>query len=215
MGLLQYIEHYAERERPVWFQFQIQDFDSPEQAYEQIKGNTAKLTYMGSSVEVLEPKEHEAPIRQTKSVPTRTFNAFKIPDLSGREASNKQLCLAGELFVLELEKEKLIKKGLLKLAQRVEHVSQTQGDGAGYDIRSFNANGDDRFIEVKTTQSGKKSGFFVTPNKIEFGKYNAKNFVLLRVFNFNLDIEKGDYFELKGDLSSHVNLTATNYRASS
>ena len=77
---------------------------------------------MASSVKVLEPKEHEAPIRKTKSVPTRTFNAFKIPDLSGREASNKQLGLAGELFVMELEKEKLIKKGLLKLAKRVDRL---------------------------------------------------------------------------------------------
>ena len=54
----------------------------------------------------------------------------------------------------------------------------------------------------------------MTPNEIEFGKYNAKSYVLLRVFNFNLDIGKGDYFELKGDLSTHVNLTTTNYRAS-
>ena len=41
---------------------------------------------------------------------------------------------------------------------------------------------------------------FVTPHEIEFGKYNANNFVLFRIFNFNLEVGKGDYFELKGDL---------------
>ncbi|XXK32553.1 DUF3427 domain-containing protein [Rhodobacteraceae bacterium nBUS_24] len=214
MGLLQYIEHDAERERPVWFQFQIQDFDPPEKIYKQIKGNALAISYLDSTKKIFKPTKHEAPRLQTKSVTTRTFNAVKIPDLSGREASNKRLGLAGELFVLEVEKQNLIEKGLSQLADRVEHVSQTKGDGAGYDIRSFNLHGEDRFIEVKTTQGGIKSNFFVTPNELEFGKFNANKYVLIRVFNFCLEVGKGDYFELIGDPSSHVNLTATNYRAS-
>ena len=73
-----------------------------------------------------------------------------MPDLSGREAKNKNLGLAGELFVLKLEKQKLVNAGLNELAERVEHTSQTQGDGAGYDIRSFSVTGEDFFVEVKT-----------------------------------------------------------------
>jgi hypothetical protein len=136
-----------------------------------------------------------------------------MPDLSGSEAKNKRLGLSGELFVLELEKQKLINAGRSELAKKVEHISQTQGDGAGYDIRSFSVDGEDYFVEVKTTQGGQNSSFFITPNELEFGKFNVKNYALIRVFNFRLDIGKGDYFELIGDPTEYVNLTATNYRA--
>ena len=148
-----------------------------------------------------------------KAVPTRTFTASKIPDLSGREALNKELGLAGELFVLNIEKQRLLNAGLHDLANRVEHISQTQGDGAGYDIRSFKEDGSVYFLEVKTTQGGKTSAFFISPNELEFGKYNVEKYAI-RVFNFRLDIGMGKYFELIGDPYSHVNLAPTNYRAS-
>ena len=37
------------------------------------------------------------------------------------------------------------------LESKIEWVSQTQGDGAGYDIRSFDEAGNEIVIEVKTT----------------------------------------------------------------
>lgn len=214
LGLLNYSEHDGERERPVWFQFQIQDFDPPRSVYEEIKGNSVQTSFLEHSSETFVPSQYDPPTRKTKSVSTRNFTAVKMPDLSGSEAKNKRLGLAGELFVLELEKQKLINAGRSELAEKVEHISQTQGDGAGYDIRSFSVTGEDYFVEVKTTQGGQSSSFFITPNELEFGKFNAKNYALIRVFNFRLDIGKGDYFELVGDPASYVNLTATNYRAS-
>ena len=214
LGLLNYSEHDGERERPVWFQFQIQDFDPPRSLYDEIKGNSLQTSFLEQSSETFVPSKYDPPTRKSKSVTTRNFTAVKMPDLSGSEAKNKRLGLSGELFVLELEKQKLINAGRSELAKKVEHISQTQGDGAGYDIRSFSVTGEDYFVEVKTTQGGQSSSFFITPNELEFGKYNAKNYALIRVFNFRLDIGKGDYFELTGDPTSYVNLTATNYRAS-
>ena len=214
LGILNYSEHDGERERPVWFQFQIQDFDPPKDVYEEIKGNSLQTSFLEQCSETFVPTQYDPPTRKAKSVTTRKFTALKMPDLSGSEAKNKRLGLAGELFVLEMEKQKLIEAGRSELAKKVEHISQTQGDGAGYDIRSFSVTGEDYFVEVKTTQGGQSSSFFITPNELEFGKYNAKNYALIRVFNFRLDIGKGDYFELVGDPAAHVNLTATNYRAS-
>ena len=213
LGLLNYSEHDGERERPVWFQFQIQDFDPPRSLYDEIKGNSLQTSFLEQSSETFVPSKYDPPTRKSKSVTTRNFTAVKMPDLSGSEAKNKRLGLSGELFVLELEKQKLINAGRSELAKKVEHISQTQGDGAGYDIRSFSVDGEDYFVEVKTTQGGQSSSFFITPNELEFGKFNAKNYALIRVFNFRLDIGKGDYFELIGDPTEYVNLTATNYRA--
>ena len=213
LGLLNYSEHDGERERPVWFQFQIQDFDPPRSLYDEIKGNSLQTSFLEQSSETFVPSKYDPPTRKSKSVTTRNFTAVKMPDLSGSEAKNKRLGLSGELFVLELEKQKLINAGRSELAKKVEHISQTQGDGAGYDIRSFSVDGEDYFVEVKTTQGGQNSSFFITPNELEFGKFNAKNYALIRVFNFRLDIGKGDYFELIGDPTEYVNLTATNYRA--
>jgi len=51
-----------------------------------------------------------------------------------------------------------------KLAERIEHIALTEGDGIGYDIRSFERDGSDRFIEVKTTAYGKQTPFFVSRN---------------------------------------------------
>ena len=53
------------------------------------------------------------------------------------DIQNRKLGLAGELLVLEYERKNLIDAGRKDLAENVQHVSVEQGDGAGYDIRSF------------------------------------------------------------------------------
>ena len=83
-----------------------------------------------------------------------------------REARNASLGRAGEEFVLNFERARLIRLGQESLADRVEHIAVTEGDGAGFDIRSFEADGRDRFIEVKTTAYGKQVPFFVSQNEV-------------------------------------------------
>lgn len=214
LGLINYIEHDGERQKPVWFQFQIQDFNPPKSVYEEIKGNSFQESLLEPIYQNFEPTRYDPPTKRTKSIPTRAFNTIKMPDLSNQEKKNKVLGLAGELFVLGLETKRLIEAGRSDLADRIEHTSQVQGDGAGYDIRSFSVTGEELFVEVKTTQGGKNSSFYITPNELHFGKLNSTNYCLMRVFNFKLDIGKGDYFKLVGDPINHLNLVATNYRAS-
>ena len=48
--------------------------------------------------------------------------------------------------------------------QEVEWISKEQGDGAGFDILSRNANGTDRYIEVKTTKLGELTPIYMTRN---------------------------------------------------
>lgn len=74
--------------------------------------------------------------------------------------------MAGELFVAEFESRRLHALGLSRLSERVEHVSRTRGDGLGYDVLSFDADGRERYIEVKTTAFGQETPFYVSRNEL-------------------------------------------------
>ena len=50
------------------------------------------------------------------------------------ETRNRSLGLAGEVFALNFEHRRLWEDGRRDLAERIEHVSRTRGDGLGYDI---------------------------------------------------------------------------------
>ena len=84
----------------------------------------------------------------------------------------------GENLVLEYERKRLHDVGLIDLANKVKHVSAEEGDGAGYDILSFEENGEKKFIEVKTTRGSVRSDFYISANEVEFSKNHADNFYL-------------------------------------
>jgi hypothetical protein len=104
-----------------------------------------------------------------------------------REANNNSLGRAGEDFVLSFERARLTRLGLEHLADRIEHVSVSEVDGVGYDIRSFEPHGLDRFIEVKTTAYGKQTPFFVSRNEVAVSQDHGSRFHLYRLFDFRND----------------------------
>jgi hypothetical protein len=65
-------------------------------------------------------------------------------DYLEREARNQVLGRAGEEFVAEFESRRLHAGGHRDLAERVEHISTTRGDGLGYDVLSFDPSGQER-----------------------------------------------------------------------
>lgn len=127
------------------------------------------------------------------------------------EAANKSLGDAGEQFAINFERARLISLGKDSLADKIEHVAKTQGDGAGFDIQSFEANGSDRFIEVKTTKYGKHSPFFVSSNELMFSETHHDNYHLYRAFQFRDDPR---LFSLSGSVKKNFILSPTEYRAS-
>jgi hypothetical protein len=132
-------------------------------------------------------------------------------DYLEREALNRSLGLAGEDFALRFERWRLAQLGAAQLAERVIHVSQTEGDGLGYDIRSFEPDGSTRFIEVKTTSFGERTPFFVSANELRFARENAPQFHLYRLFEFRT---MPRLFQLDGAIEGNCNLDATTFRAS-
>lgn len=132
-------------------------------------------------------------------------------DFAARDEANRKLGRAGEQWVIEFEQQRLIDMGNPELFQRLDWVSDTRGDGAGFDILSFDNETNHRFIEVKTTNGGLASSFLVSHNELEFSKEASEQFYLYRVFQFR---DGPRLFMLSGDLTQHVHLKATDYRAS-
>lgn len=131
-------------------------------------------------------------------------------DYLAQEARNRSLGRAGELFVAELEVQRLYSAGKKHLADRVEHVAATQGDGLGYDVHSFETDGRDRLIEVKTTSFGNLTPFFVSRNELARSEQDEPIFRLYRVFDFR---KEPRLFELPGAITKHCALEASTYLA--
>ena len=120
----------------------------------------------------------------------------------------------GETLVLQQERVDLVRRGRPDLADKVRWVSQEDGDGLGYDIRSYHhSSGEERWIEVKTTRCrGEKTPFFLTENERQVAEANSEIFRLVRVFDAARPGPKA--FKLRPPLEDQLDLHAINYRAS-
>lgn len=104
-----------------------------------------------------------------------------------RDFKKRQLGSAGEAWVLDLEREQLARSGRTDLADEVRWVAVEDGDGAGYDIRSYRADGSERLIEVKTTNLGVRTPFYITRWEIDVSSRNPASYSLYRVHGFARD----------------------------
>ena len=153
----------------------------------------------------------EAPVRQVSaqaSLPP-SFAAMKRNYLE-REGHNRSLGLAGEEFVVDFERWRLVECGQASLAGRVEHVSKTKGDGLGFDVLSFNLDGSERLVEVKTTTFGRDTPFFVSKNEVSRSMQSKDTFHLYRLFEFR---RRPRLFDLSGSLEQNCFLDPVTYRA--
>ena len=131
-------------------------------------------------------------------------------DVADRAERNRDLGRAGEKLVFDYEQTRLAEVGRTDLAKCVRWVSQEDGDGAGYDIQSFSADGQTRLIEVKTTKGWKRTPFYISRNELAAAKDRPSEWCLLRLWNFAREPRA---FELHPPLDAYVKLIATNYEA--
>jgi hypothetical protein len=129
-------------------------------------------------------------------------------DYLAKETRNRSLGAAGEEFVLQYETALLRHHGQARLADRIEHVSTTRGDGLGFDVLSFEPDGREKLIEVKTTAFGKQTPFYVTRNELECSRERAPEYRLYRVFGFRREPR---LFALEGRLDEACALEAVQY----
>lgn len=168
---------------------------------------TATAQASNNAIWVPTPKLHR--IREAPASYTSHFSPAKR-DYLAQEARNRSLGRAGELFVMELEARRLHAAGKKVLRERIEHVAVTQGDGLGYDVLSFEEDGRERLIEVKTTAFGELTPFFVSRNELARSEADAERYHLYRVFDFR---NRARLFQLPGAIAASCTLEATTYLA--
>ncbi|MES1945277.1 hypothetical protein PC39_14207 [Salinisphaera sp. PC39] len=131
-------------------------------------------------------------------------------DYLALEARNRSLGKAGEELVACYEQHRLHRAGKRKLSEKVEHVAVTQGDGLGYDVLSFDTDGQERLIEVKTTAFGKDTPFFLSDNELALSKEVSDRFHLYRIFEFR---RQPRMFTLMGAIDDRCRLDPISYLA--
>jgi len=213
-GRLAYLSHDESREKPVYFQWQLMDWDNQQDgsSYESVPAvvkeeiDPAARGVLSLSQEMPKPKK----VGVTKD----QFRAKKSPDFGERDAANRKLGLLAENIVFETEKKRLVEIGRSDLAEGVVHTSVVEGDGAGYDIQSFSDDGEIIFIEVKATRGGINSAFYISPNELRFSLLNEAQYRIYRLFE--VDTKSGDakFYILRGSVAERCDLEATGYRAS-
>lgn len=115
---------------------------------------------------------------------------------------NKRIGDLGELWTLKYEAEKLRRANKHHLIDSIKHTAKDEGDGTGYDIQSFDENGNRIFIEVKTTKGAKNATFYITRTELERSKIEQDDYYLYRLYNYNDEQNTADILFIKGDLTS-------------
>lgn len=126
------------------------------------------------------------------------------------EVRNQSLGKAGEELALEFEHERLWRAGHKDLADRIEHVSDSKGDGLGFDILSFETDGRERLVEVKTTRFGAMTPFFASKNEVETSDERAAEYHVYRLFDFGRSTR---LFMLQGSIHRTCELEPVQFRA--
>jgi len=172
--------------------------------------NVAEKEPAVDSIDFLDPPK---PRNRRTGISTVGFQTIKSPNYVLRQERNSALGLLGEELVLRQEIESLRLAGRDDLAEQVVHVSVVEGDGAGYDIKSFTNDGVEKFIEVKTTKGTATAAFFISPNEIEFSRRNSSRFFLYRLYEVDASTRSAKAFVLSGDLSLCLDLRPTQFIA--
>ena len=138
---------------------------------------------------------------------------FESP--ADRDARNRRLGRAGEKVVFESERHRLLDLGRSDLAESVRWVAKDDGDGFGYDIKSFSGVGNDpeteRWLEVKTTTGSITTPFFITKNELRVSDAHRDSFRVVRLYDFRRQVRA---FRLRPPLEDRVRLSPEIYRAS-
>ena len=153
------------------------------------------------------------PTRQNAPPPIdlpQTLALSRHLNVAERDALNRTLGRAGEERALAHERATLLHAGRHDLAERVRWVSDEEGDGAGFDIASFEPDGRTRLIEVKTTNGWDRTPFHISRNELAVADARRDEWCLLRLWNFS---RAPKAFELRPPLEAYIELTPTSFQA--
>lgn len=146
-----------------------------------------------------------------QKVPERLRRLVRKFDPVERDHRNRTLGKAGEAFVVELERAVLTEADRIDLARKVRWVAAEDGDGAGYDVLSFEPDGRECLIEVKTTNGSARTPFFLSRNECDLAKERPMDW---RIYRVHLFAKNPRIFTISPPLEGAINLRPETWRAS-
>ncbi|MHB1935134.1 MAG: protein NO VEIN domain-containing protein [Acidobacteriaceae bacterium] len=152
-----------------------------------------------------------SPAMVRQPIPEKLKRLVRKFDPVERDHRNRSLGKAGEAFVVDVERHRLASAGRLDLSRMVRWVAEEDGDGAGYDVHSFDPHGHERLIEVKTTNGAARTPFFLSRNECDFAVERAADWCIYRVHLF---ARRPRIFTISPPLKDAVNLVPETWRAS-
>lgn len=144
---------------------------------------------------------------------SRKYSA-RIIDYSKHQLENKKLGDAGERFYFKIEKDNVLKEFGKAFVNEVIYTAKVDGDGAGYDILSYSKHGI-KHIEVKTTKYDLKTAFYMSYNEKAFMDSHLDTYYLVRIYNFDLTKNTGEYRVYRGpEIETTFNFDTFTYKVS-
>jgi hypothetical protein len=113
--------------------------------------------------------------------------------------------------VVELERRRLSEANRPELARCVRWVAREEGDGAGYDVLSFDDASQSRLIEVKTTNGSARTPFYLSRNESEVASAKPDQW---RIYRVHLFASEPRVFTVAPPLDRVLRLRAEVWRAS-
>jgi hypothetical protein len=130
-------------------------------------------------------------------------------DPAESDRRNRALGMQGEELVLIAERSRLKNSGRSDLSEQVRWVSKVDGDGAGYDISSFDERGCKLLLEVKTTTGHRTTPFYLSENERALSVERPEAFRLVRLYDF---ARSPRAFLVAPPLERHFCIRPTEYR---
>ncbi len=128
--------------------------------------------------------------------------------------SKEKIGKDSEKLVYDWEKERLKKEQREDLAKKVFWESEENGNGAGYDIKSFEKrNGEyvEIYIEVKGTNKSVNQAFDISINEIEASNEYGDRYFIYRLGEIYSDVPK--FYKINGKIEENFELEAVNFKA--
>ena len=118
--------------------------------------------------------------------------------------------LACEKFVVAFERDRLRRAGRDDLAEDVRWVADLDGDGYGYDVRSFEPDGRERLLEIKTTCGDERTAFGLTRREVDVAAEKSEVYRIRQVFHFR---NRAQMFEVAPPREEGLLMSAAVFRA--
>lgn len=173
-----------------------------------LEAGSADVSLSGDQDSILVPQP--SPVERDHTLTPVLRRLVGKFDPAERDARNRDLGKAGEKFVVEFERHRLKQAGRDDLADRIRWVSELDGDGYGFDVRSFQPDGKERLLEIKTTCGHERTAFWLTKREVDVASEKSDIYRIRRVFHFR---NQARMFEIAPPLHEGLSMIASTFLA--